>query len=200
MEGIWRSPVEGKVGKIHKNPITPTDFIHRRWLALGFLNHQQYYFETMNIYEPKKKNVESQTGLFRNPWGRQIRCWKISCWEGFNCFYITLKHGDPELFVVFFESGSHDFIDFLGRLMFLRGPKKYRNPSLPTLHISWIWSWDDTPIWHRNHITLRNLDICRGGVPTRNPPFADEIRVIQYVFRGVVLLPKQRWQDLSFSR
>ena len=38
MEEIQRSPVEGKV----VYPMIYKGFIHPRWLALGFLNHQQY--------------------------------------------------------------------------------------------------------------------------------------------------------------
>ena len=38
MEEIQRSPVEGKVVLSHDLQ----GFIHPRWLALGFLNHQQY--------------------------------------------------------------------------------------------------------------------------------------------------------------
>ena len=48
----------GQLRLVGKNTLFTTGFIHRRWLALGFRNHQQYSFET---YEPKKKNVEPKT-------------------------------------------------------------------------------------------------------------------------------------------
>jgi len=89
-----------------KDPIIiPTGFgIHRRWLALGFRNHQQYYFET---YEPKK------TFVF---FGKKDSLLKNIMLGGFNRFNPQTWRPRIAFFLV-----VHDFIDFLGRLMFLVG-------------------------------------------------------------------------------
>lgn len=56
------SPVEGKVGK---NPhyLYTTGFIHCRWLALGFRNHQQYIFGIHGARERKKKEASQGSTL-----------------------------------------------------------------------------------------------------------------------------------------
>ena len=96
-----RNPANSPVWSVEvgrKIPIIiPTGFgIHRRWLALGFLNHQQYYVET---YEPEKSPWSPKLWAFWKPMdhdlGKTDSLLKNIMLGGFNRF--NLKRGDPEL-------------------------------------------------------------------------------------------------------
>ena len=120
MEEIWRSPVWSvEVGRKKKHYLLRVLYIAGGWpWDFGTIN--SILLRRMNR---KKKPWSPKLWAFWKPidltWGRQIRCWKISL-GGFNRF--NPQTSRPR--IVFLLSGSHDFMDFLGKTDVFGGLKK----------------------------------------------------------------------------
>ena len=120
MEEIWRSPVWSvEVGR--KKHIIYYGFYTSQVVGLGISEPSTVFF--WDVWTEKKKTWSPKLWAFWKPidltWGRQIRCWKISL-GGFNRF--NPQTSRPR--IVFLLSGSHDFMDFLGKTDVFGGLKK----------------------------------------------------------------------------